>query len=60
MPLRNRLWPVIGLLCGAAFVIEALLHAPGIAYAVTAVATGFTYSIISVLTRGQRGPGSTL
>ncbi len=48
---RRRLWPVIGSLTGVAFVIEALLHAPGVAYAITAVACGAAYTIVAALTR---------
>jgi len=48
---RRRLWRVIGSLTGLAFVIEALVHAPGVAYAITAVACGAGYSIAASLTR---------
>lgn len=48
---RRRLWGVIGSMTGLAFVIEALVHAPGVAYAITAVACGAAYSIVASLTR---------
>jgi len=62
---RRRLWPVIGSLTGVAFVIEALLHAPGVAYAITAVACGAAYTIVAALTRSgsiavQASPARTI
>jgi hypothetical protein len=39
------------MVAGAAFAIIALLHAPGIAYAIVAIAAGLAYSLVHTFSR---------
>ena len=51
-PRRNRgLWGGIAVCTGAAFAIIALLHAPGLAYAIVAVLAGLAYTLTSMYYR---------
>ncbi len=47
---RKRWWSVISTIVGAAFVVAALVHAPGTTYAVIAVIGGMAYSVVWRLT----------
>jgi sterol desaturase/sphingolipid hydroxylase (fatty acid hydroxylase superfamily) len=44
-------WAAISVTAGAAFGIIALLHAPGIAYAIVAIVAGLCYSLIHLYYR---------
>lgn len=48
---RRRLNGVVAIVFGVVFALEAVLSAPGVAFAVTAVLAGACYSLISVLNR---------
>lgn len=48
---RRRLNGVVAIVFGIAFALEAVLSAPGVAFAVTAVLAGGSYSLIAVLNR---------
>jgi hypothetical protein len=51
-PRRNRgVWGGIAVCTGAAFAIIALLHAPGIAYAIVAIVAGLAYSLATMYAR---------
>ncbi|MEA2301138.1 MAG: hypothetical protein QOD61_953 [Solirubrobacteraceae bacterium] len=52
---RHRLWPVISILVGMAFAIEAVAGAGGLAFAITGIAAGAMYAIAGSLTRGGGG-----
>jgi hypothetical protein len=39
------------MVAGAAFAIIALLHAPGIAYAIVAIVAGLAYSLVHTFSR---------
>jgi hypothetical protein len=49
---RHRLWPVISILVGMVFAIEAVAGAGGLAFAITGIAAGAMYAIAGSLTRG--------
>jgi hypothetical protein len=54
-PRRNRsLWGGIAVCAGAAFGIIALLHAPGIAYAIVAIVAGLAYTLSHMYYRRDR------
>ncbi|MGI8903850.1 MAG: hypothetical protein ACR2IP_09400 [Solirubrobacteraceae bacterium] len=40
---------------GLAFIVEGIVKAPGVAFAITAVVAGFAYASVTALTRGQAG-----
>jgi 4-hydroxybenzoate polyprenyltransferase len=51
-PRRNRgVWGGIAVCTGAAFAIIALLHAPGIVYAIVAIVAGLAYSLATMYAR---------
>jgi hypothetical protein len=54
-PRRNSgLWGGIAVCAGAAFGIIALLHAPGIAYAIVAILAGLAYTLTHMYYRRGR------
>ena len=45
--MRNRrLWPVISIVIGAIFAVEAVTHVPGVVFAVTGILAGAAYAIM--------------
>jgi hypothetical protein len=50
---RRAPWAGVSVVAGAAFAIIALLHAPGIAYAIVAIVAGLAYSLVHMY--GRRG-----
>ncbi len=47
-------YAVIAVTTGAVFGIIALLHVPGVAYAVVAVVAGLCYTLVGMLSRRRR------
>jgi hypothetical protein len=43
---RRAPWAAVSMVTGAAFAIIALLHAPGVAYAIVAILAGLAYSLV--------------
>ncbi len=48
---RRAPWAAVSMTAGAAFAIIALLHAPGIAYAIVAIVAGLAYSLVHMYSR---------
>jgi hypothetical protein len=54
-PRRNpNLWGGIAVCTGVAFALIALLHAPGIAYAIVAILAGLAYTLTTMYHRRDR------
>jgi len=48
---RRAPWAAVSMVAGAAFAVIALLHAPGIAYAIVAIVAGLAYSLVHMYSR---------